>query len=198
MCIRDRMSGPARPSGDSFLVGGHQVEQFGRCELAVIAPFADLPHDTGLRECFEPLKGLLLTRPDRAADRRGRHDGLCREKVDELGRRRTSAGTPSPLRPIPLEGGHLIGESGGVDCRDMTRVRERLDPLGDPALAEVEEAGHVGGWARRHDDRNRRHETRRDTGAPQDNVDKASTYAAVAVDEWMDGLCLLYTSDAAD
>src|SRR5450759_5964661 len=69
---RRLMSGPARPSGDSFLVGGHQVEQFGRCELAVIAPFADLPHDTGLRECFEPLKGLLLTRPDRGADRRGR------------------------------------------------------------------------------------------------------------------------------
>lgn len=75
-----------------------------------------------------------------------------------------------------------------MDRRLTTRVREGLDPLGDPPLTEVDEAGHVGGRARRHHERNRRHETRRDTGAPQDNVDKASTYAAVAVDEWMDGL----------
>ena len=92
-----------------FLVGRHQVEELGRHELTVIGPFAYLPEHTGLLEGFEPSKGLLLTRPDRGADRRGRHDRMCREKGNELGRRRTGAGLTSPLRPFPLEGSHLIG-----------------------------------------------------------------------------------------
>ena len=126
------MSGPVRSSSDTFLIGGHQVEKLGRCELTVVAPLAYLSEHTGLLEGFEPSKGLLLTRPDRGADRRGRHDRLCRKKGDALGRRGTGARSTSPLHPFPLESSHLVGESRDVDRRFTIRVREGLDPLGYP------------------------------------------------------------------